>query len=94
VSLHVFSSGSVRNQQDWFTFAWGGELASLITGWFDLTTAGVKPESLSCRTISEVIGAHRPGEPNSPRVHRTGGSVFCRYRTGATVVARRFSNSG
>jgi enolase-phosphatase E1 len=42
-------------------------LASLITGWFDLTTAGVKPESLSCRTISEVIGAHRPGEPNLAR---------------------------
>jgi enolase-phosphatase E1 len=55
VSLHVFSSGSIRNQQDWFTFARGGELASLISGWFDLTTAGVKRESSSYETISDAI---------------------------------------
>jgi len=28
------------NQQDWFAYARGGELASLISGWFDLTVAG------------------------------------------------------
>ena len=28
IALHVFSSGSVRNQQDWFANARGGELAS------------------------------------------------------------------
>ena len=28
IALHVFSSGSVRNQQDWFAYARGGELAS------------------------------------------------------------------
>jgi enolase-phosphatase E1 len=55
-SLHIFSSGSIRNQQDWFAFARGGELASLIGGWFDLTTAGVKTESSSYRTISGAIG--------------------------------------
>ncbi|BBX45376.1 acireductone synthase [Mycobacterium cookii] len=57
VVLHVFSSGSVRNQQDWFAYARGGELASLISGWFDLTIAGPKRESSSYRTISEAIGA-------------------------------------
>ena len=56
VALHVFSSGSVRNQQDWFAYARVGELASLISGWFDLTTAGAKRESSSYRTISDAIG--------------------------------------
>jgi enolase-phosphatase E1 len=54
--LHVFSSGSVRNQQDWFANARGGELASLISGWFDLSTAGAKGESSSYKTIATAIG--------------------------------------
>lgn len=56
ISLYVFSSGSVRNQQDWFAHARGGELASLIGGWFDLTTAGAKREDASYRRIAEAIG--------------------------------------
>ena len=56
VPLHIFSSCSVRNQQDWFAHARGGELASLISGWFDLATAGAKRESSSYRTISDAIG--------------------------------------
>jgi enolase-phosphatase E1 len=60
ISLHVFSSGSVRNQQDWFAYARGGELASLITCWFDLTTAGPKREGSSYDTIAVGIG--RPAE--------------------------------
>jgi enolase-phosphatase E1 len=56
IALHVFSSGSVRNQQDWFANARGGELASLINGWFDLTTAGPKRESSSYQTIADAIG--------------------------------------
>ena len=55
-ALHIFSSGSVRNQQDWFAYARVGELASLISGWFDLTTAGAKRESSSYQTISDAIG--------------------------------------
>ena len=55
ISLYVFSSGSVRNQQDWFLHARGGELASLISGWFDLTAAGAKREGASYRRIAEVI---------------------------------------
>jgi enolase-phosphatase E1 len=56
LKLYVFSSGSVRNQQDWFGTAVGGELASLISGWFDLSTAGAKGESSSYQTIAEAIG--------------------------------------
>jgi enolase-phosphatase E1 len=56
ISLYVYSSGSVRNQQDWFAHVRGGELSSLITGWFDLTTAGAKRESGSYDRIAEVIG--------------------------------------
>jgi enolase-phosphatase E1 len=56
IALYVFSSGSVRNQQDWFVHARGAELASLISGWFDLTTAGAKSESSSYETIAEAIG--------------------------------------
>ena len=56
ITLHVFSSGSVRNQQDWFAHARSGELASLVSGWFDLATAGAKNENTSYETIAEAIG--------------------------------------
>jgi enolase-phosphatase E1 len=56
IAMYVYSSGSVRNQQDWFGHAHGGELASLISGWFDLTTAGPKRELSSYRQIAGVIG--------------------------------------
>lgn len=56
VELHVYSSGSVRNQQDWFAYARGGDLASLISGWFDLANAGAKRESSSYETIAKAIG--------------------------------------
>jgi enolase-phosphatase E1 len=56
ISLYVFSSGSVRNQQDWFAHARGGQLASLISGWFDLTTAGAKREGASYNRIAGAIG--------------------------------------
>jgi enolase-phosphatase E1 len=56
ITLYVFSSGSIRNQQDWFAHTSGGELASLISGWFDLTTAGGKRESASYEKIADAIG--------------------------------------
>jgi enolase-phosphatase E1 len=56
ISLYVFSSGSVRNQQDWFAYAHGGELASTISGWFDLITSGAKHEAASYLRIAEAIG--------------------------------------
>jgi enolase-phosphatase E1 len=56
ISLYIFSSGSVRNQQDWFAYARGGELASLISGWFDLSTGGPKREVTSYQRIANAIG--------------------------------------
>ncbi|WP_024805080.1 acireductone synthase [Nocardia sp. BMG51109] len=55
-ALFVYSSGSVRNQQDWFAFARGGELASLIDGWFDLVNAGGKRQPDSYEKIAGAIG--------------------------------------
>jgi enolase-phosphatase E1 len=54
--LYVYSSGSVRNQQDWFAYARGGELASLISDWFDLANAGPKRDTASYHTIAGAIG--------------------------------------
>lgn len=56
VALFVYSSGSVRNQQDWFAYARGGELASLIGDWFDLSNAGAKREARSYHRIGTAIG--------------------------------------
>jgi enolase-phosphatase E1 len=56
IELYVYSSGSVRNQQDWFAYARGGDLASLFSGWFDLANAGAKRESSSYQTIAKAIG--------------------------------------
>lgn len=55
IALYVFSSGSVRNQQDWFAYARAGELASLISGWFDLTSAGAKHAAASYHKIAGAI---------------------------------------
>ncbi|MCM6775242.1 acireductone synthase [Nocardia sp. CDC159] len=60
IALFVYSSGSVRNQQDWFAHARGGELASLIGDWFDLNNAGPKREAASYEKIAGAIGV--PGE--------------------------------
>ena len=54
--LYVYSSGSVRNQRDWFTFARGGDLSGLISGWFDLANAGPKREPGSYAGIATAIG--------------------------------------
>jgi enolase-phosphatase E1 len=57
IRLYVYSSGSVRNQQDWFAYARGAELSSLISGWFDLANAGAKRERSSYDVIAAAIGA-------------------------------------
>ncbi|MCP2296523.1 enolase-phosphatase E1 [Nocardia amikacinitolerans] len=56
LTLYVYSSGSVRNQRDWFAFARGGELGSLISGYFDLSTAGPKREAASYDKIAGAVG--------------------------------------
>ena len=68
IALYIFSSGSVRNQQDWFAHARGGELASLISGWFDLANAGAKRESSSYKTIAEAIGVEPTGSSFCPTI--------------------------
>lgn len=59
--LYVYSSGSVRNQRDWFAFARGGDLGSLIGDYFDLTTAGPKRESASYETIAAAVDTPASG---------------------------------
>ena len=56
IDLYIYSSGSVRNQQDWFAHTRCGELSSLISGWFDLANAGAKRASPSYETIGKAIG--------------------------------------
>ncbi|WP_067686019.1 acireductone synthase [Nocardia jejuensis] len=56
LELYIYSSGSVRNQKDWFAFARGGDLSPLITGHFDLSTAGPKREAASYEKIASTIG--------------------------------------
>ncbi|MFF2085845.1 acireductone synthase [Nocardia sp. NPDC058176] len=58
--LHVYSSGSERNQRDWFTFADSGDLSGLITDHFDLVTAGPKREPTSYQHIAERIDIPGP----------------------------------
>lgn len=53
---YVFSSGSVRNQQDWLSHARDGELASLVSGWFDLSNAGGKRLASSYQKIARQLG--------------------------------------
>lgn len=61
VRIYVYSSGSERNQRDWFTYARGGGLDNFIDGYFDLVNAGSKRSATSYRRISESVRA-APGE--------------------------------
>lgn len=54
--LAVYSSGSVRNQRDWFAHARGGELGSLLGEYFDLSSAGPKRAAGSYRRIAADLG--------------------------------------
>ncbi|MEV6058865.1 acireductone synthase [Nocardia asteroides] len=54
--LYVYSSGSERNQRDWFAFAEPGDLSALITDHFDLVSAGPKREAASYQLIADRIG--------------------------------------
>jgi enolase-phosphatase E1 len=57
LGLWVFSSGSVTAQQAWFGHSSAGDLAPLISGWFDTETGGPKKEPASYEHIACVIGA-------------------------------------
>ncbi|MFD4443501.1 acireductone synthase [Nocardia sp. NPDC058519] len=58
--LYVYSSGSERNQRDWFTFAEAGDLSRLITDHFDLVSAGPKREPGSYAVIADRIAVPAP----------------------------------
>ncbi|WP_410870265.1 acireductone synthase [Nocardia sp. A7] len=58
--LYVYSSGSERNQRDWFTFADAGDLSDLIIDHFDLVSAGPKREPSSYDSIAARIGVPAP----------------------------------
>ncbi|MGH3540803.1 MAG: acireductone synthase [Mycobacterium sp.] len=53
--VYVYSSGSERNQRDWFTYAKNERLDHLVDGYFDLVTAGSKRTSAAYRRIIEAI---------------------------------------
>lgn len=55
ISLYVYSSGSVAAQRQWFSHSNHGDLSSLISGHFDLDTAGSKEDPHSYLTISQKI---------------------------------------
>ncbi len=54
--VYVYSSGSERNQRDWFTHARSGRLDHLVDGHFDLQTAGNKRTPAAYHRITASIG--------------------------------------
>ncbi|MGW0518200.1 acireductone synthase [Crossiella sp. NPDC003009] len=56
IGLHVYSSGSVAAQRDWFAHSDHGDLSGYLSGHFDLATAGPKREAESYRRISAALG--------------------------------------
>lgn len=55
IRIYVYSSGSVRNQRDWFTFTTDGLLDDTVNGYFDLSTAGSKLATESYQLITNQI---------------------------------------
>lgn len=55
VRVYVYSSGSERNQRDWFTYARTGSFDDLIDGYFDLATAGNKHTVAAYWRITQAI---------------------------------------
>ena len=53
--LYVYSSGSVPAQKLFFGFSDGGDLGTLVSGWFD-TQTGPKREAASYQAITAAIG--------------------------------------
>ncbi|MDV3468873.1 acireductone synthase [Stenotrophomonas sp. C3(2023)] len=59
LSLHVYSSGSVPAQKQFFGYSTAGDLTALVSGWFD-TEVGGKREADSYRRIVQTIGVPAP----------------------------------
>lgn len=56
IGVHIYSSGSVDAQRNWFTYSNHGDLSGLLCGYHDLTTAGGKRSATSYRKITAAIG--------------------------------------
>lgn len=56
LDLYIYSSGSVAAQKGIFAHAPQGDLTPLLSGYFDITTAGPKREPESYRAIARAIG--------------------------------------
>jgi len=59
LALHVYSSGSVPAQKQFFGYSTAGDLTALVSGWFD-TEVGGKREADSYRRIVQTIGVPAP----------------------------------
>ncbi|KAL1426813.1 hypothetical protein MTO96_017955 [Rhipicephalus appendiculatus] len=53
--LAIYSSGSVQAQQLLFSHTTEGDVTTLLDGYFDINTAGVKTDARSYEVISQVI---------------------------------------
>ncbi|MYT33681.1 acireductone synthase [Streptomyces sp. MspMP-M5] len=60
IGVHIYSSGSVGAQRDWFAHSDHGDLTHLLLGYFDLDRAGPKREPESYRAIVRAIGGEPP----------------------------------
>ncbi|XP_037501496.1 enolase-phosphatase E1 [Rhipicephalus sanguineus] len=55
LKLAIYSSGSVQAQQLLFSHTTEGDVTTLLDGYFDINTAGVKTDARSYEVISEAI---------------------------------------
>ncbi|MFD0266113.1 acireductone synthase [Streptomyces sp. NPDC127106] len=55
VPVHIYSSGAVSAQRDWFAHSDRGDLTGLIAGYFDLDSAGPKRDPASYRAITGAL---------------------------------------
>lgn len=60
-SLYIYSSGSIHAQKLLFSHTTEGDVTGMLSGYFDITTAGSKTDAKSYEKITEAIG-HKPGE--------------------------------
>ncbi|MFE0458286.1 acireductone synthase [Kitasatospora sp. NPDC058965] len=61
IARHIYSSGAVAAQRDWFGHTAFGDLTPLLSGYFDLTTAGGKRDAASYASIAAAIGSDPAG---------------------------------
>jgi enolase-phosphatase E1 len=60
LALYIYSSGSTKAQQNWFANSPAGDLTAILSGYFDINTAGPKRESASYVAIAEAIAQPAP----------------------------------